>query len=119
MYITGETPLPTLLRAKRINNLQRIRHLPKDTQLRKLYEQKMWHARGFIFRKYEKDLREVKHLLRLTSVTEVDFMQETSKPPTQASKKNVKHVCVKIVKTNLFHRLRLKHMELLEGLYSS
>ena len=119
LYITGEAQLTLLLKAKRINNLQRIRHLSKHTQLRKLYEQKKWHTRGFIFRRYEKDLREVKHLLRLTDATETDFTQETSKTSTQATKKNVKHVCAEIIKASLFHRLQLKHDELLEGLHSS
>ena len=119
LYITGEVSLATLLKVRRVANLQRIRHLSKDTQLRKLYEQRYWHGRGYIFSKYEDDLREIETSLKLTTIPQELLDNELSKAPTPTTKKTLKKVCSEIDQTERFHRLRVSHMELLEGIKSS
>ena len=101
---------------KRVANLQRIRHLPQDTQLRKVYEQRYWHSRGYIFKKYEDDLREVQASLKLTTTPQEQFDHAISNPPTATSRKILKQVCSEIDQSERFHRLRINHMELLEGI---
>ena len=119
LYITGEVSLAALLRVKRVANLQRIRHLPQDTQLRKLYEQRYWHSRGYIFKKYEDDMCEVQASLKLTTTPQEQFDHAISNPPTATSRKILKQVCCEIDQSERFHRLRINHMELLEGIKSS
>ena len=46
-YITGDVTLTTLLSIRRVANLQRIRHLPTDTQLGKPFDQNTWDNFGF------------------------------------------------------------------------
>ena len=55
LYITGETWISALMSVRRVSNLQRSKHFPSDTQLNKKYDQKTWHAKDLIFRKYEQD----------------------------------------------------------------
>ena len=117
LFITGETKLTTLMKIKRLSNLHRIRHLPRDTQLRKLYEQGSWHNKGFIFNSYEEDERETHAELKLTSTSHEELTSETRQSSSTSSKKILKQVCVEAEQAERFHRLRLNHSELLEGAY--
>ena len=119
LCITGETSLTTLLRVRRVANLHRIQHLPRSTQLRKLYEERSWHTGGLIiFSKYEDDKRGIQASIKLTSVASTEFENAMNDCPTQASRQLLKQVCCEIEQSERFHRLRLRHNELLEAIKS-
>ena len=53
-YLTGQTPISAQRRAQRISNLTRIKQLPKETQLRRIYESREWHKKGLVFQRKTK-----------------------------------------------------------------
>ena len=86
LYITGETRISTLMKVRRVNNLHRIKHLPKDTQLKKIHDQKIWHTKDLIFHTYEQDERWMHNVQNKTSVSQQELTRATSNPPPKNQK---------------------------------
>ena len=81
LYITGETQISTLMSVRRVSNLRRIKHLPSDTQLKKIYDQKTWHVKDLIFLKYEQDEKTMHTVQNTTSVSQEELTLATNRPP--------------------------------------
>ena len=116
LYITGERSLSSTMRTRRVTNLQRIKHLPRDTQLRKLYEQRAWHSKPFTFSYYDQEEKGMRHSLRLTSASEEEFTNAITSPLTRSTKQLLKKINTDVEKAQRSHVLRLRHGELLEAL---
>ena len=86
LYITGETRISTLMRVRRVSNLLRIKHLPKDTQLKKIYDQKTWHTKDLIFHTYDQDEKLMHNVQNKTSVSQQELTRATRNPPSKKQK---------------------------------
>ena len=114
LYITGETRISTLMRVRRVCNLHRIKNLPEDTQLKKIYDQEIWHAKGLIFHTYEQDEELMHNVQNKTSVSQQELNKATNNPPSKQTKKIIQRLHVEAELAASAHRLRVKHSELLE-----
>ena len=95
-------------------NLQRIRHLPQDTRLREIYDNKTWHEKPFVFYEYEEAEKYIRARRRLTDVTEDELIDATTGKPNDKRKRTIKEVNRKAEKAEVTHFLRKTHEELLE-----
>ena len=116
-FITGQVKISSIHEMRCLTNLQRIRNLPQDTQLRKIYEDGSWHKRPFIFNSYEEIERCTRAKLRHTDINDEKFQNLLSQPPSEKSKKVLKDIITMSEKAETSHRLRINHQDLLGGHY--
>ena len=98
-----------------LTNLQRIRHLPKTTQLRKIYDEGTWHHKPYTFYDYTKIEENTIARLKYTPVSLEDFRSTMEEPPSQKGKKAIKDIFLASERAKIKHRLRLNHAELTQG----
>ena len=78
LYLTGERISKTKKVTRRVKNLQRIKLLPSETHLKKMYVQRTWHQRSYVFSIFEKEQESVRNYIRYTTIiTEEEFTKAT------------------------------------------
>ena len=114
-FMTGQITCSSIREVRSLTNLQRIRNLPNDTQLKKVYDEKLWHKRPFIFQRYEEIERHICAKSRRTAFNSPNLQQMLSQPPDNKSKMLLKSINSASEKAQVSHRLRLNHQDLLLG----
>jgi len=114
-FITGQMSLSATHNTRCLTNLQRIRNLPNNTQLKKIYNDGAWHQKPFTFADYATIERNTISHLKYSNTKQDVFNTIMKEPPSKQGKKSIKDIYMSSEQANLRHRLRLRHPELVQG----
>jgi ribonuclease HI len=112
-YILGQPALSTTRRVRRVANLLRIRSMPTNTGLRKIYDSNVWGKRTLLFGKYQQDLNEIISDQRCSSVSREELELAIKNGYNLRTRAILKKVSVQADLSRTAHMLRMNHKELL------
>ena len=118
-YILGQSKLTAEFQIRRVTNLHRIRSLNRNTRLREIYDQRVWHKGPHLFQFFERDEIQMRNSLKLTNITQEEFDQISNRQPNNKSKSILKEISLQTSKLRTSHILRINHPELIEGIRST